>query len=796
MGLVGKKDRFQEKLLKKIPIHKRGGILIAALLLSFLLLIPLLSYSIVYAAIKAGFMDSDGFLKGFFILYGFISVITVWLTAIYINSTESGTGLDILQKTGSLKDQGENFTVSYESRCADKNVETERKMFSDVLELLPAYIILLTPDYHIYYANRFFRQRFGESHGRRCYEYLFNRNTPCEVCETYKVLSENRNVTWEWTGPDNRIYSIFDFMFKAADGSEMIMEMGIDITGLKAAHAELQKLNARLEQAVAERTAELRASTERLQILSETSSKLLQSGNPQLLINELCNKVMKFLDCHVFFNFMIDEKSGRLKLNSCAGISVKEAKNIEWLDLGVSVCGCVARDGRRIIAEYIDETEDARTNLIKSFGIRAYACHPLMSGDKVLGTLSFGTRSRPVFNADEVSMMKTVADEVAIAINRMRYENALRLSGEKLNLALQNGNIGTWEWDLESNRLEWDERMQVLFGFRPGTFDGSYSTFEKCLDEEDVLHVRKAINETINNGAPFELIFRITKAGSKNYISSKASVTRSPDGSPLKLSGVCFDITEMRKGAEKTLFKLNENLMRSNRELEQFAHVASHDLQEPLRMISSYTQMLEYRYNDKLDNDARDYIRYAVEGTVRMQNLINDLLGFSRIETKGGKFEPTDFNKCLNQAIKNLRFCINEKNALVTHSTLPVLVADESQIVILFQNLVVNSTKFCTNIPRVQVSAKEEADHFVFSVKDNGIGIERQYFGKIFGIFQRLVSKEQYEGTGMGLAICKRIVERHEGRIWVESEPGVGSTFFFTIPKNRTGGEIPGVFAS
>jgi signal transduction histidine kinase len=225
-------------------------------------------------------------------------------------------------------------------------------------------------------------------------------------------------------------------------------------------------------------------------------------------------------------------------------------------------------------------------------------------------------------------------------------------------------------------------------------------------------------------------------------------------------------------------------LERSNRELEQFAYVASHDLQEPLRMVSSYTQMLEKRYGDKLDQDGRDFINYAVDGARRMQRLINDLLEFSRVSTRGKKLEPVDANEVLGAVRSNLSATIDEAGALVTNETLPTVVADPTQLGQLFQNLIGNAIKFRgSDPPRVHIATKEEAGEWVFSVKDNGIGIESEYFNRIFVIFQRLHVAAEYPGTGIGLAVCKRIVERHGGRIWVESEPGQGATFFFSLPE-------------
>ena len=248
------------------------------------------------------------------------------------------------------------------------------------------------------------------------------------------------------------------------------------------------------------------------------------------------------------------------------------------------------------------------------------------------------------------------------------------------------------------------------------------------------------------------------------------------------------DITEQKR-VERELKQAEElkqaiaALKRSNRELEQFAYVASHDLQEPLRMVSSFTQLLAKRYQGKLDKDADEFIAYVVAGAKRMQALINDLLTYSRVDTRGKSFEPIDSEAVFDQAIANLRVAIEEGEAVITHDPLPSLIADDSQIVQLFQNLLGNAIKFHgKEPPRIHVSAKQEGNEWVFSFRDNGIGIAPEYFDRIFVIFQRLHGREEYPGTGTGLAICKKIAERHGGRIWVESAPSKGSTFYFTIP--------------
>lgn len=222
----------------------------------------------------------------------------------------------------------------------------------------------------------------------------------------------------------------------------------------------------------------------------------------------------------------------------------------------------------------------------------------------------------------------------------------------------------------------------------------------------------------------------------------------------------------------------------SNKELEQFAYVASHDLQEPLRMVASFTQLLEARYKDKLDAEGLEYIGFAVDGAKRMQSLINDLLAYSRVTSVTNELQPVDMRKVLDEVLFNLEINIEENHAVISKEPLPVIFADYSQMVRVFQNLIGNAIKYRTKkTPKIHISAVKEDKYWLFGIKDNGIGIEPEYTNKIFDIFRRLHTKEEYDGTGVGLAITKKIIENHGGKIWVESEPGKGSTFYFTIPK-------------
>jgi PAS domain S-box-containing protein len=274
------------------------------------------------------------------------------------------------------------------------------------------------------------------------------------------------------------------------------------------------------------------------------------------------------------------------------------------------------------------------------------------------------------------------------------------------------------------------------------------------------------------------------KNGSEFPIEIMLSPLESAEG--ILVTAAVRDIT-MRKKAEAHLLQKVEELNRSNEELEQFAYIASHDLQEPLRMVASYTQLLSRRYKGKLDSNADEFISFAVDGASRMQRLIKDLLAYSRVGTRAKDLFDTSSEEALQQALINLRGAVEESGAQVTHDPLPIVVADEMQLIQLFQNLVGNAIKYQNpGTPRVHISAARDGEkRWTFSVRDNGLGIDSQYFEMIFGMFQRLHKREEFEGTGVGLAICKKIVERHGGSISVKSELGHGSTFSFALGESE-----------
>jgi PAS domain S-box-containing protein len=357
-----------------------------------------------------------------------------------------------------------------------------------------------------------------------------------------------------------------------------------------------------------------------------------------------------------------------------------------------------------------------------------------------------------------------------------KYQGLLEAAPDAMVVVNQDGNI-----------VLLNVQAEKRFGYRRDELVGQKvkniipEGFAERLIADGTRTAADALAQQIGTG--IELAGR-RKDGSEFPIEIMLSPQESSDG--MVVTAAIRDITQ-RKTSEEHLAKTMEELKRSNEELGQFAYIASHDLQEPLRMVASYTQLLSRKYKGKLDADADEFISFAVDGARRMQGLIQDLLAYSRVGTKGRGLVDTSSEEALQQSLSNLRGAIEESGAQVTHDPLPGVLADRSQLIQLFQNLVGNAIKYQrTGIPTVHISASRNGSKkWTFSVQDNGMGIDSQYFAKIFDMFQRLHKREEFDGTGIGLAICKKIVERHGGSISVESKLGQGSTFRFALAESE-----------
>ena len=367
----------------------------------------------------------------------------------------------------------------------------------------------------------------------------------------------------------------------------------------------------------------------------------------------------------------------------------------------------------------------------------------------------------------------------------------LRASQEHLDRAQRISRTGSDERNLVTDECKWSDTTYEIFGVNRENFVPSYDNFLAMVHPGD-RHICLAMRQDLYDGKvikPYE--YRIIRPdGQMRTIYRETVVNRDESGKPVSYTGTLRDVTELRAAEESIRQKTREieahaaELQRSNAELEQFAYVASHDLQEPLRMVASYCQLLQRRYKDKLDADANEFIGFAVEGANRMQRLINDLLGYSRTGRGGGNPENFRSTDALKGAIANLQGAISESGAKIEFGELPMVRADRTQITQLFQNLIGNAIKFRRDgvSPLIRVAAAAEGKFWHFTVEDNGIGIEKDYLDRVFLIFQRLHERNKYPGTGIGLAIAKKVIEHHGGRIWIESTPGQGSKFNFTLP--------------
>jgi PAS domain S-box-containing protein len=364
---------------------------------------------------------------------------------------------------------------------------------------------------------------------------------------------------------------------------------------------------------------------------------------------------------------------------------------------------------------------------------------------------------------------------------RKKAEEKIKKTIGQLSQSQKMAHIGSWEWDITNNSISWSDELFRIYGLEPQQFIPSFGAANKFIHPDDKEYVEQITVSCYHEKKPFSVDHRITRMdGAIRIINEQAKTTEDASGNIVKMYGTIYDITE-QKQKEAEIKQKSEELLRSNQELEQFAYVASHDLQEPLRMVTSYVQLLEKRYKDKLDEDANDFINFAVDGSNRMRTLINSLLEYSRVN-RIKPFELINTNFLLEEILQNLISQIEENKAVIKCDELPSIYGDPVLIGQLFQNLITNAIKFKgEKKPEIIISCKKTKNELLFLVKDNGIGIPQEYAQKIFVIFQRLHNKEKYQGTGIGLAICKKIVERHGGKIWVESKINEGASFYFTI---------------
>jgi PAS domain S-box-containing protein len=426
-----------------------------------------------------------------------------------------------------------------------------------------------------------------------------------------------------------------------------------------------------------------------------------------------------------------------------------------------------------------------------AFALAQSITRPLLALEA--GTIRFRHGDRtldlPETSGDEVGRLAREFNAMAVALsaNEVRLEQQVQARTAELQAAqgrlsrlVDANHIGIAVAGAGGEIFEANDYYLNLLGYTRSELDVGQVRWIDMTPPEHLPADERALAELQATGicTPYEKEY-FRKDGARVWVMITDAVLPQEDG---KIIALVQDVTD-RKRFELALARSAEELRRSNAELERFAYVASHDLQEPLRMVASYTQLLARRYQGQLDADAHEFIGYAMDGASRMQILINDLLAYSRVGTRGQPFEPVDCNIELARVTMNLKVAIEESRAIVTHDQLPVVSGDAPQIMRVFLNLVGNAIKFRgAEPPRVHVGVEEHDTEWIFSVCDNGIGIDPQYAERIFVIFQRLHTHDEYPGSGMGLAICKKIIERHGGQIWLDADTHGGARFRFTLP--------------
>jgi PAS domain S-box-containing protein len=394
----------------------------------------------------------------------------------------------------------------------------------------------------------------------------------------------------------------------------------------------------------------------------------------------------------------------------------------------------------------------------------------------------YGLRAK-LHSQDELGVLTSSFNHMLEQIQQR--DLALRDSEERLNLALRSSGVGTWNWDIPRDRFTWDDHTFPLFGIKPGAFQGTYQAFLDTIFHEDRSRLETEISKCLQDQTEYETEFRVVWPDSSIHVLTlRAKVYSNAQRQPSRMAGVCLDITEKKKG-ENRLKAFAMQLQRSNRELEDFARVASHDLQEPLRKVQAFGDRLTAKCHDTLGEQGRDYLARMQHAAERMAILIQDLLAFSRVTTKARPFDDVDLNEVTHQVLSDLEARVEQTGAQIEVSHLPKLQSDPTQMRQLMQNLIGNAIKFAKKgePPRIKVSGHANgSDVCQIMVQDHGIGFDEKYLDRIFTVFQRLHGRNEYEGTGIGLAVCRKIVDRHGGRITAKSAPGEGATFMVTLP--------------
>ncbi|MBV9401053.1 MAG: PAS domain S-box protein [Bryobacterales bacterium] len=538
-----------------------------------------------------------------------------------------------------------------------------------------------------------------------------------------------------------------------------------NITERKRNEAAIQQLNTQL-------TLELSA----MMRMQQLSTRLVRTADFQELLGEIIDAALEITGAEM----------GNIQLLENDALSIVaqrgfDAPFLEFLNgAGQSACRGAMQAGERVIIEDVNtspEFDDRAREIMLEAGARALQCTPLVSrSGQLFGTLSTYYRAAKRPGDRDLRFLDLLARQVADLIERDRAQAELHASEGRFRQLADSMPQIVWTARPDGYVDYYNQRWYEFTGFAKDQFGDA--SWQRALHPEDVQRSREYYYACIGSGRPYQIEYRFWDRHDRRWrwFMGRALPVRDEYGSIVKWFGSCTDIDDQKR--------VEEELRRANSDLEQFAFSASHDLQEPLRSVKIYSELLSNRYRDQLDGPALQFCDYMREGATRMEQLVRDLLAYTRVSKLEAPTGETDANAALGETLANLNLAIQESGAQITSDSLPPVRVHSAHMQQLFQNLIGNAIKYRgpDRVPVIHVSAQKQSEQWVFSIQDNGIGIDPQYKERIFGLFKRLHTGDQYSGTGIGLAICQRIVERYHGRIWVESNPGHGSTFRFSLP--------------
>ncbi|MHB8770629.1 MAG: PocR ligand-binding domain-containing protein [Syntrophales bacterium] len=735
-----------------------------------------------------------------------------------------------------LEERVASQTAEIRRTCAA--VEAERQRFYDVLETLPAYVVLLTPDYRVPFANRTFRERFGVAPGKRCYEHLFGRTEPCEICETYTVLKTGGPHHWEWIGPDGRTYDVFDYPFTDSDGATLILEMGIDITEVKRAQAALNEANETLEQRVTERTAQL----ETARAEAEEGKRLLES-------------VMEVLPVGMA---IVDARGGNSKANRAFeevwggprppahSVGDYAAYRAWWADTGEPVrpeewaSARAVLNGEAVSGQFleIERFDGSRAFVLNSASPVLDAAGKIVGSAVAIQDVTALRRAEEALRESEKRVRLKLhsilspegdigtlelADIIDVPAIQSLMDNVYALSEVPMSIIDINGKVlagaGWQEICLKFHRIHpetcrhclesdtrlsegippgksrlyrcknnmWDVATPIMVGGKHvgNVFSGQFFFADEAIDTEFFRSQagRYGFDEA-EYIAALEKVPRLSREKMETgmaFFMKLAELISQLSYSNLALARLLAE----RKQAEEVLQERTRLLEAANRELEGFSYTVSHDLRAPLRAIDGYSRMILRKHADRFDEDALGKFNVIRDNTRMMGQLIDDLLAFSRLGRTELSAAALDMEGLIREVWEEMVSLNPDRRLVLKIAEIPPCRADRGLVKQVLVNLLANAIKFTRGRKEalIETGGHTQDDEIVYYIRDNGVGFDMQYHDKLFGVFQRLHTADEFEGTGVGLAIVQRIIHRHGGRVWAEADVGKGACFFFTLPR-------------